>query len=178
MSTTFPLKAWQELEKLAKTPFNLTDAQALSLERIKSMTAENCGFKLLYATERLSQLELDALQMLAKEAEALVWMQKMQEGDIVNFGENRAAHHTALRDYSLPARHEIEKLKKLIDIAHKEFDHLIHVGIGGSDLGPQALYQALKMHQLKGKSIHFVSNIDPDAVFEILEKYFFSEKFK
>jgi glucose-6-phosphate isomerase len=170
ISSTFPKKSWQELEKLAKTPFDLTAINALSLERIQDMTAENGSFKLLYATERVSEQEIRALKELALETNALTWMQKMQNGEVVNLGENRPAHHTALRDGSLPAQSEFNKLEKFIQIAHKEFDHLIHVGIGGSDLGPQAFYQALKMHQLKGKSIHFVSNIDPDAVAHVLHE--------
>lgn len=180
-------KATQKLLTLAEHPFDLTQ---LTPERITNYYAESCGFKLLYGTERINDKVLQALEELAQEAQALPKMQKMQAGEIVNYiqnhpSEHRSALHTATRDFfdhpqtaekateaTHLARQEIDKLKAFlekIDLDH-HFQEMILIGIGGSDLGPRANYEALKFLQRPNRHVYFISNVDPDDATQVLRQ--------
>ncbi len=179
----------KRLQHLAIIAPDLTSG-ILTAERIRRYSSETCGYKLLYATERIDDAILAALKALAKETQALEKMQQMQNGEIVNYiqgyaCENRAVLHTAARDYfDSPAqakaakdaadyaRREAEKLKAFIAKITKEqkFTQLISVGIGGSDLGPKAHYLALEHLLLPNRKVHFISNIDPDEVSRALHQ--------
>ena len=160
--------AGERLTELAKSPFDLISG--LTPDRLSEFTAEFCGLKLLYGTQRITKEVMDALFDLASEADVLKKMQKMQSGDVMNFTENRAVLHTAMRDlFGDPKVKKIvdlekiehEKLKRFLDET-KEFTTMVVIGIGGSNLGPEAIYTALEYKQKPGRRVHFVSNIDPD----------------
>lgn len=177
-------KAFQKLKKLAENPFDLACDSNLNPERIEKYSSEACGYKLLYGTERIDDKTMEALEELAKEAKALEQMQKMQNGQIVNFiegypSEKRSALHTATRDFfdspqttpeaqfaTNAAKKEIDKLKAFISKIDSEnrWSTLLIVGIGGSELGPKANYEALQAYAKPGRSARFLSNIDPDAL--------------
>lgn len=176
-----------KLKKLAEHPFDLTQEGHLTPERIAKFSAESCGFKLLYGTERINEETMESLFKLAQEAEVLKKMERMQAGEITNFihgfpSENRAVLHTATRDFfenpnkakaaqdaTQLAKQEVEKLKSFLT-QHDKFKNIFVIGIGGSDLGPQAHYLALKHLQKPNKTVHFISNIDPDSVVLSLRK--------
>lgn len=178
------------LKKLAEHPIDLTQAGALSPERIAKYCQQACGMKLLYATERVTDEVLAALKELAREAQAIDKMRRMQAGEVLNFIENypsekRQVLHTATRDFfSHPqesqqareaahkARQEVEKLQSfLVKIElQKKFHELIFIGIGGSILGPQANYYALQHLQKPGRRIHFIANVDPDDTAKVLKE--------
>lgn len=182
------LKASQKLKKLAEHPYDLTVANALTPERVAKFRASDVGYQLLYATERVTQEVMQTLFELASEAKAHEKMEKMQAGDVVNFiegypSENRAALHTAVRDFfenpnpAKPAKEatalakvEVDKLKKFLQQidAEKRFTDLIVIGIGGSELGPKALYLALNTLKRKDRNVHFIGNVDPDNTAEVL----------
>lgn len=175
-------KATAKLKELAKNPLDLTAPGHLTPKRIEHFCSESCGYKFLYATERVTEEVMEALIELAEESKALAKMGRMQSGEVINFieghpSENRPALHTATRDLfnqqnpskkareaSLLAGQEIDKLKAFMEKidAEKHFTNLVMIGIGGSDLGPRANYIALQ-HLLKtGRQVRFISNIDPD----------------
>lgn len=178
------LKAYEKLKKLAEEPFDLAFDSNLTPERIKKYCSEACGYKLLYGTERIDDPTIEALQALAVEAHALEQMEQMQNGGVVNFiegypSERRSALHTATRDFfdsprtspeavaaAAAAKKEIDKLKKFLEKIDAENNRstLLIVGIGGSELGPKANYEALQAYALPGRSARFLSNIDPDAL--------------
>lgn len=177
-------KAYQKLKKLAENPFDLALDSNLTSERIEKYSSEACGYKLLYGTERIDDQTMEALQELAAEGHALEHMQQMQSGQIVNFiegypSEKRPALHTATRDFfdspqtsseaqsaANAAKKEIEKLKAFLAKIDSEnrWSTLLIVGIGGSELGPKANYEALQAYAKAGRSARFLSNIDPDAL--------------
>lgn len=183
-------KATHVLKSLASTPFDLTKPGALSSERLNSYVATTADFKLLYGTERINDDCLLALKELAQEAHLVEKMQAMQQGEILNKiegyeSENRAVLHTAMRDFfqnprtgknavsaAKMAKTECDKLKAFMAQLDKDnqFTDLIQVGIGGSDLGPRALYMALKAYQKPGRRVHFISNVDPDDATAILRE--------
>jgi glucose-6-phosphate isomerase len=177
----------KKLEQLAKHPFDLTQEGHLTPERIVKFNAEACGYKLFYGTERIDEETMDSLFKLAQEADALKKMEKMQAGETMNFiqgfpSENRAVLHTATRDFfsnsnqakaaqeaTQLAKQEVDKLKAFL-AQNEKFKNLYVIGIGGSDLGPQAHYLALKHLEKPNRTVHFISNIDPDSVVLTLQK--------
>ena len=189
--TTFrQYKASHFLKGLAATPFDLTISGNLNSSRIEKYCSQAGEFKLLYATERVNDDVLHALKELAQEAQLIEKMEAMQRGDIINKvegypSENRMVLHTAMRDFFMnpnpsPAaqkaaqaeKKECDKLKKFIskfEGHNNQFTDLIQIGIGGSDLGPRALYVALKAYQKANRRVHFISNIDPDDAATVLK---------
>jgi glucose-6-phosphate isomerase len=116
----------------------------------------------------------------------------MRQGAVLNRiqkfpSENRQVLHTACRDIftkspacefaTKQAQAELDKLKifldeleqgKISNAEGKPFHTLIHVGIGGSDLGPRSIYEALRAYAVPNRSVHFISNVDPDDSARIL----------
>lgn len=182
---TYP--ATEKLKKLAKKPFDLSKRGNLSPKRVSEMSAECLNLKLLYGTERVNEKTLDALFELAEEANVHEKMEAMQSGVVINKiegheSENRMVLHTAMRDFfdrrneAEEAKHaatlayaELEKLKSFLDSIEKEgFTDMVQVGIGGSELGPKAIYLALEAFQREGRRVHFISNVDPDDTAHVL----------
>jgi glucose-6-phosphate isomerase len=170
---------------------NLTDKNVLNDSRIEKYVIKTDSLKYLYSTQRVDDKTLDALFDLAKESEAVKKMHDMQSGQVINKienypSENRAVLHTAIRDIfgksSITTKaageardfaiSEIEKLKMFLERLEKEkkFTNLIQIGIGGSDLGPKAVYLALKNYQKSKREVFFISNVDPDNAASVLKK--------
>ena len=184
------LDASRRLTELAKNPINLADKKLLSSERIEKMCVSALGLKLLYATEKVNEDVMDALIALAKERKVIEHMHAMQSGEVINCiegceSENRAVLHTAMRDFfdnkqlgqkaidaTAAAFTELEKLKRfLTEVDSKSiFTDIIQIGIGGSELGPKAMYLALESFKKEGRNVHFLSNVDPDDSAGILRK--------
>jgi glucose-6-phosphate isomerase len=162
----------------------------VSPSRLSRMKAEGAGFTYLYGFERVTDEVMDALEKLALERGALEQMHAMQQGDVINEiegypSEKRAVLHTAMRDIfedpnsgkeALHARELVEKehlkLKEFINKidTEKRYSEMIFIGIGGSELGPRALYQALSFYHKKERKVHFIANVDPDDVALTLNK--------
>ncbi|RWR99902.1 glucose-6-phosphate isomerase-like protein, partial [Dinothrombium tinctorium] len=115
---------------------------------------------------------------------------KMFNGEKINFTENRAVLHIALRNKSnkpilvggkdvMPdVNRVLEKMKQFTDdlitgkwvgFTGKKITDVVNIGIGGSDLGPLMVTEALKAYQ-KGPNVHFVSNIDGTHLAVVLKK--------
>lgn len=180
------MNACDELGELARTPYDLTASGALSPARISSYRTHAVGIDLLYSTQRVDEAALTALQRLADESGATAQFLEMKKGAVLNriegyASEERQVLHTACRDIFAPvglapeasaqAKTELEKLAgflaaleagTIVNAAGEPFTDLIQVGIGGSDLGPRALYLALAAYKIPGRRIHFISNVDPD----------------
>jgi glucose-6-phosphate isomerase len=186
MSYFKDLPSYKRLVELAKNPFDLIAKGGLTPARIKEFYAKGGGFTFLYGTERVDKDVLAALHDLARQSDALEKMKGMQAGGVVNriegySSENRKVLHTATRDFfdsrnespaakeaSAIAYREVDKLKGFLPKVEGEFDDLIMIGIGGSDLGPRANYLALQYLKQKGRNVHFISNVDPDDAAQVL----------
>lgn len=183
------LKSYEKLKQLSKNPYDLTIPGNLTGERLKKFSAQACGFKLLYGTERVDESIMQALKNLAEESHAIDQMVAMQNGEIINYiegydSEKRSALHTATRDHfkhqkaavaakeaAAMSRIELEKLKIFMErLGEKNLTDLIVIGIGGSELGPKANYEALLPYIIAGRKVHFVGNIDPDSLGEVFSK--------
>lgn len=190
MTDFLRLNSVQTLQKMAEAPIDLTKKGVLTDERILKMRASELGFDLLYGTERVTPDVIEALYQLADESKALEKMAAMQAGEVVNRiegfeSEKRPALHTALRDqFDHPqkstaaqnartlAAQELQKLDDFLQKLNRDnrFTDLIQIGIGGSDLGPRALYLSLLPFRRPHHRVHFISNVDPDDVNCVLER--------
>ena len=181
-----------KLAELSKTPFDLTADGALSKERIAKFRSKAGSLQMFYGTQRVDENTLSALQELADDASAVEQFKEMISGEVINKidgydCENRQVLHTAARnvfadlndsenigksvDAIKAAQTELEKLSEfckevssgaICNAVGQPFTDMVLVGIGGSDLGPRAIYLALKKYALPQRKVHFISNVDPD----------------
>lgn len=176
------------LQEIATNPVDLTLPGTLSQDRIQQYALSAEGFTYSYATERVDDRSLNALRMLAEERELIKQMESMQQGAVMNYiegfqSESRSVLHTAtrawVRDHDLKdeaasiANHserEAHRLAEFLYAARSKFSTLVQIGIGGSELGPKAMYFAMQGICPSDKRIFFVSNIDPDNAAEILKE--------
>ncbi|MBM3191311.1 MAG: glucose-6-phosphate isomerase, partial [Chlamydiae bacterium] len=176
-----------KLRELERSPLDLTKEGVLTSKRVGEMVAEALGIKMLYATERVTDKVLENLWELAEEAKVFDKMHAMQSGEVINCiegyeSENRSVLHTAMRDFferqqegekakeaTKLAYQELEKLKVFLEeVKKQDFTDMIQVGIGGSDLGPRAVYLALEAYKKPNRRVHFISNVDPDDAHKVL----------
>jgi len=143
-----------------------------------------------YSKNRVTQQTLSLLCELAEESNLAEWRERMFSGDKINNTEGRAVLHTALRNVSgepiyvdgediMPGiQAVIEKMKAFSEkvregswkgYSGKAITDVINIGIGGSDLGPKMVYEALKPYHHKKLNIRFVSNVDGAHIEEVLE---------
>lgn len=142
-----------------------------------------------YSKNRMTQKTLDLLIELAGECRLKEAIEKQFSGDLINETENRAVLHTALRNRSnhsvlvngknvMPEVNAVlEQMKtfsgKVISgewkgFSGKEITDVVNIGIGGSDLGPAMVTEALK-HFKTRLNLHFVSNVDATHLVETLK---------
>jgi glucose-6-phosphate isomerase len=187
-------KAFEDLKHLAEKPFDLTAQGALNPVRIQNFLCKGVEFDLLYACQRVTEEVLDCLQSLADECGLVDQFGQMRAGAVMNRmehhpSEERQVLHTACRDIfsqapandaaTSQAKNELEKLNvfltelgqgKICNAQGESFNNLIHIGIGGSDLGPRSIYEALKSYKKRDRKVHFISNVDPDESAAVLER--------
>ncbi len=147
-------------------------------------------FLLDYSKNIITQETIDLLMQLTKECNLEDAIKKQFSGKIINQTENRQVLHTALRapkSANVQVNNEniiddIYKVKEKIKIftdqvlsgerkgyTNKQFTDIVNIGIGGSDLGPAMVVEALQFYS-NHLNVHFVSNVDGDHVQEIIKK--------
>ena len=143
-----------------------------------------------YSKNNITQDTISLLLQLAEEVSLKDAISKYFAGDIINQTENRAVLHTALRAPEtatilvdgknvMPEIYEVKnKIKafsnqiisgELKGFTGKPFTDIVNIGIGGSDLGPAMVVEALQYYK-NHLNVHFVSNIDGDHVNEVVKK--------
>jgi glucose-6-phosphate isomerase len=131
-----------------------------------------------FARQRYDRTALDALFEVAKRADLAGAMQQLLGGETVNGTEGRAALHSALRGgaatstFALAARAQAVsaqlRMRELIDtLVATEVTDIVSVGIGGSDLGPRLIVDALALPGARFR-VHFISNVDGNAARRVL----------
>lgn len=144
-----------------------------------------------YSKNRINGEIFSALMDLARETELHQAIESMFSGEAINQTENRAVLHTALRNRSnhpvyvdkkdvMPEINAVlAQMKgfadqihggKLLGFTGKPIKSLVNIGIGGSDLGPVMVTEALKPFQNPELEIFFVSNVDGTHIAETLKK--------
>ena len=176
--------AWTSLAAHLATiePLHLRQIFAEDPERGRELTVQAGDLYLDYSKHRVTRETLSLLVDLAAAAKVEERRDAMLRGDHINTSENRAVLHTALRlpaDASLTVDgqdvvtdvHEVldrmgdftDRLRsgEWVGATGKKIATVVNIGIGGSDLGPVMIYQALRAYADAGISCRFVSNIDP-----------------
>ena len=187
------LKSFQALKKHFDETKNvqMLDLFASDENRAADMTVALDDFVLDYSKNRISRQTLNLLVELARECNVAQMRDKMFAGDKINFTEDRAVLHTALRNRSdkpvfvdgkdvMPQiKHVLDKMRAFSDKVRsgvwrgatgKAIKSVVNIGIGGSDLGPLMALEALKPYQKPELEFYFVSNIDGTAITEALKK--------
>ena len=185
--------AWDRLKNLADKPYDLTQEDGLSRDgRLDAMLCKSGGLKMLYSMQRITPEVVDAFQDLAEELGLVERFKQMRRGAVLNRiegweSENRQVLHTASRDIfseapaepaaTAEARQEFAKLGTFLEEVEagtltggsgEPFTTMVNVGIGGSDLGPRAVYEALKSYNVSDRRVRFIANVDPDDAAEVL----------
>ena len=185
-------KAWSDLSKLAKeNEFTTIKSLFTDPERFDNYSIKFEDILLDYSKNRINDKIRKSLFELAKEVDLKSAIAKMFSGEKINLTENRAVLHTALRNRSntpidfegqnvMPGINAVlDQMKAFADkiqngtwlgYTGKPIKHLVNIGIGGSDLGPVMVTEALKPYQKKGIDIYFVSNVDGTHIAETLNE--------
>jgi glucose-6-phosphate isomerase len=154
-----------------------------------SLTAGEIVFD--HSKNIINEQTLQLLLQLANECKLKDGIDAMFNGDKINETENRAVLHTALRNLSkepvyaegkdvMPdVRKVLKQMKSFCNRVHegkwrgytgKRIKYIVNIGIGGSDLGPLMVTEALKPYWLEDIQTYFVSNVDGTHIAEVLKK--------
>lgn len=185
--------AWSTLRKLSKQgkKFSIRKAFASDGSRFKKMAL--CADKLVfdYSKNRIDESILNVLFDLAKETKVRQALEALRKGEPINRTEQRAVLHPALRSFSkkdwkadgvevmpevLRVRRQIKSFCESIHsgksrgYTNKKIRTIVNIGIGGSDLGPLMVTEALRPYWLPGMQVNFVSNVDGAHIQETLKR--------
>ncbi|MFJ1331821.1 glucose-6-phosphate isomerase [Capnocytophaga canimorsus] len=184
-------KAWMSLQKHFEATQNTSMKSLFEQDpnRAKRFSIQWQDFLVDYSKNRIDSTTMDLLVQLVEQCGLKDALEKYFEGDLINATENRAVLHTALRastdavirvegENVIP---EIQKVKAKIKSFSEEiisgikkgytgkaFTDVVNIGIGGSDLGPAMVTEALKFYK-NHLNVHFVSNVDGDHVMEVIK---------
>lgn len=143
-----------------------------------------------YSKNIITDETLEKLQQLAEDCQVKNAVKSIFEGEKINGTEHRAVMHMALRNFSgqpmnidgediMPeVRETRQKMKAFCEKIHsgewkgysgKKIKNIVNIGIGGSDLGPVMVTEALKPYWIEGIQAYFVSNVDGTQIVETLK---------
>jgi glucose-6-phosphate isomerase len=173
MSRLTESPAWRALvehkQQIAGT--HMRELFAKDPGRFAKYSREACGVFVDYSKHRATEDTLKLLFALARQAGVESWRDKMFAGDHINGTEDRAVLHVALRDPK-PRPEVAATLAKMRDFTErlrggswtghtgKTITDVVNIGIGGSDLGPVMVTEALRPYWKADLRAHFVSNVD------------------
>ena len=185
-------EAWQKIQSHFETmkSVQMQELFAKDNNRAEKMHLQWNDFLVDYSKNIATQETIDLLLDLAKKVDLKDAISKYFDGDLINQTENRAVLHTALRATENAAvmvdgvnilpevfsvKNKIENFSNEVisgerkGFSGKQFTDIVNIGIGGSDLGPAMIVEALQFYK-NHLNVHFVSNVDGDHVNEIIKK--------
>jgi glucose-6-phosphate isomerase len=191
MSTLTSLPAWQALVQHYETvrALHMRDMFAGDAQRFSRFSVRLDDLLLDFSKNRITAETLDLLVRLAGEAGVEERRAAMFAGERINFTENRAVLHVALRNRSerpisvdgidvMPdVRRVLDQMRIFSDdvrsgtwrgASGQAITDVVNIGIGGSDLGPVMVTEALKPFAKDGLNSHFVSNVDASHIHQVL----------
>lgn len=188
--------AWKKLQQLydtGRSKLILRDLFAQDPDRFNkfsrtytSADGPDVTFLLDFSKNLIDQKIFDTLLELVREANVEQYRDNMFAGDHINTSEDRAVLHVALRNFDEFAISEegVDQVKVVLNhikdftetvrsgewkgYTGKKIDTIVNIGIGGSDLGPVMVTEALKPYSKRDLTAHFVSNIDGTHLVETL----------
>ena len=184
--------AWKKLEALYQETKNIHMREWFKVDpqRIEKYSINWNELYFDYSKNRIDDSIMDALYQLADECGVHEAINSMFSGEHINATENRAVLHIALRrpasdkllvdgNNVIPEIHNVlNRMAAFSDkvrngewkgFSGKRIKNIVNIGIGGSDLGPQMVAEALKPLQHEKLELFFVSNVDPSHVHGVLE---------
>jgi glucose-6-phosphate isomerase len=192
MSALTESAAWKSLieHQKAISRRQLRDMFAEDPERFNRFSLTFNDILVDYSKNLITDETMKHLVTLAKQAGIESWRDKMFSGEKINVTEGRAVLHVALRnrsnrpimvdgvDVMTEVNAVLRHMREFSDAVRegqwkgytgKAITDVVNIGIGGSDLGPVMVTEALKPYGKSGPSVHFVSNVDGTHVAETLE---------
>ena len=186
-------QAWEKLESHFKDigEKHLREFFAEDRNRFESFSRQQGDLFFDFSKNRINETTLDLLIELAEEVDLRSGIDAMFSGDKINETESRAVLHTALRkdnddgvivgetDTYAVVQEILARMKDYVDRFHngdlvgytgRKLRHVVNIGIGGSDLGPYMVSEALTPYHKKDVSLHFISNVDGADIHETLKK--------
>ncbi|MGQ0739886.1 MAG: glucose-6-phosphate isomerase [Bacteroidota bacterium] len=160
-------------------------------DRFKKYSCCSSDIVFDYSKNIITPQTMKLLLQLANECRVKDGISAMFNGDAINETEGRSVLHTALRNFSgnpvyadgndvMPGvKKALKKMKKFCEAVHngnfrgytgKKIKYIVNIGIGGSDLGPLMVTEALKPYRVKGIETFFVSNVDGTHITDTLKK--------
>ncbi len=193
MTKLTTLSSWKNLQNhfAAIEKAQMRDMFKNDAKRFEKFSIEFNDILVDYSKNRINEETLQLLLQLANERNLKTAIEAMFSGEKINNTEKRAVLHTALRNRSnravfvdgedvMPGINAVlEKMKGFCEKVRsgawkgytgKAVTDIVNIGIGGSDLGPYMVTEALKPYAQKGLNIHFVSNVDGTHIAETLKK--------
>jgi glucose-6-phosphate isomerase len=185
-------QAWKKLESHANEmkQVHMRELFKNDPSRFDAFSQTDGNLLFDYSKNIITEETLKLLNELAHESGLKEGINAMFEGEKINKTENRAVLHTALRNFSSePVMTDGEdvmprvsavlaKMKAICSKIHsgewkgysgKPIKQIVNIGIGGSDLGPVMVTEALKPYWVEGMQVHFVSNVDGTHIAECLK---------
>ena len=189
------LKSFNELKSTNKVDLVSVMSGESGANRVKSYSVAMAeGLNYNYAAKQVDSDVLDALTKLADEAQLADKFAALYNGEVINTGENRLVLHHMTRgqlgnavnadgvDKRTFYKTQQERIAEFANKVHngeianaagEKFTTVVQIGIGGSDLGPRAMYIALENWAKKNNSFKmkakFISNVDPDDASAVLD---------
>ncbi|MEI6128021.1 MAG: glucose-6-phosphate isomerase, partial [Pseudomonadota bacterium] len=186
------ISTWQTLERHVKKLKSASICQLFEKDsrRFDRFSLEAAGILLDFSKNLLTEKTLKLLIALADEKDLAGWINKIFSGEKINSTENRSVLHTALRNRSgnpvyadgkdvMPDVYAVlEKMRKFSHSVRsgewkghtgRAITDIVNIGIGGSNLGPAMVTEALTPYAQKNLSFHFVSNIDATHIAETVK---------
>lgn len=186
-------KAWKELTAHAADmkKVHMKELFATDKNRFEQFNLVAGDIVFDYSKNIIKDKTMQLLQQLAEECYVKEAIDKMFGGDVINQTEKRAVLHTALRNFSgkpvlvdgkdvMPdIQRVLAQMKSFCANIHsgawkgytgKKIKYIVNIGIGGSDLGPVMVTEALKPYWVDGIETYFVSNVDGTHIAETLKK--------
>ncbi len=193
MSVLTQSDAWQALDDHYReiSGHRMRDLFARDPQRFDKFSLTFEEFLLDYSKNRVTEETMRLLFDLARQVDVAAWRDRMFRGERINFTENRAVLHTALRNRSgkpvlvdgqdvMPAVQSVlAQMSRFTEAVHsgqwtgftgKTIRHVVNIGIGGSDLGPLMVCEALRPFGKPGMEVYFVSNVDGTHIAEVLKR--------
>lgn len=184
-------KPWRALEahRDEMASVEMRDLFARNPRRFDDYSLRCHDLLLDYSKNRVTDLTMKLLRDLAREADLEGWKEAMFSGDPINSTEGRPVLHVALRNRSersieVEGRDVMPDVRRVLDrmasfseavrggawtgYTGRRITDVVNLGIGGSNLGPLMVTEALRPYAQDGLRVHFVSNIDGTHVSEVI----------